>query len=241
VTYILAACFSASASLIKDSLLAVYFILLVILFISYFSSNMHKIRLNSLLNVFGKSIFSTVSGKQSTFHAVKERKYELLIFASLFGLLIVSTYYTYGGITLGDQWFHQGRAFMILLGSFRDLATSPLDPDDPSFQSAMIAGLTSVSGIPLVNTYASIALLNIISLFSFYYFFSRWVPANMQRAKMIASALFIICSGFGWIYLISLVSITNSILSEHSSLETIFSTKSYVLMPSNFIIASHPD
>ena len=56
--------------------------------------------------------------------SVKSKNSELLIFGSLLMLLIVSTYYLFGGITIGDQWFHQGRTLLFLSGSIRDVALS---------------------------------------------------------------------------------------------------------------------
>jgi len=45
---------------------------------------------------------------------------ELLVFGGLFGLLIIYTYYVYGGITIGDQWYHQNRALLFMYGHFKE-------------------------------------------------------------------------------------------------------------------------
>jgi len=240
IAYILAAVFDASASQIKISLIAVYFSILIVTFISRYSA-IRKMRVGSdfvSFNIF--RLRQSIAGKQKG-KVTGEIISILIIFGSLFALLIVSTYGLYGGITVGDQWFHQGRAIMLMSGSFRQIAQAGLDSLLPPFQSAIVAAVAIISGLPLVNSYATIAFLSIMPLFSFYYFFQTWVPPNMQRSKMLAAALFTICSGFGWIYLINLVSTTNPVVSELSSIETINSIRSYVLMPSNFIIASHPD
>lgn len=239
-TYILAVFFSAQETQIKNSLLIINVIIIVILLASRLSEIRNKANIGySAHNIFTrKNILSQVQGIISP---LKAKNYEILAFGSLFALLMISTYYLYGGITIGDQWFHQGRSMLILSGSFEKVAASGLDSDYYPFQSALIAGLASLSGVPLVNTFASIAFLNIVPLFSFYYFYSRWVPQKMQRANLLASSLFLVCSGFGWIYLISMVTTTGTPISEHSAIETISSIRSYILMPSNFIIASHPD
>ena len=116
------------------------------------------------------------------------------------------------------------------------------ESSDSPFQSTLISGFTSLSGIPLVNAYASIAFLNILPLFAFYYFYSNWVPPHMRRATLLACSLFMLSSGFGWIYLTHIATTADNIIySEHSAVETIDSMRSYILMPSNFILASHPD
>ena len=52
----------------------------------------------------------------------------------------------------------------------------------PPFQSAILAALETLSGTPLVNAYASIAFLNVIPMFAFYYFFITWVPSMQRKA-----------------------------------------------------------
>lgn len=126
-------------------------------------------------------------------------------------------------------------------GSIREAGLSHTDSTYPPFQSAVLAVFSTVSGMPLVNTYASIAFLNLIYIFAFYYFFSTWIPINMQRAKMLASTLFATSSGFGWIYLLGLTVTTHPIVSQKSALELITSTEFDVFQPTNFLLASHPD
>jgi hypothetical protein len=162
----------------------------------------------------------------------------LLIFGSLLGLLIVSTLYLYGGITIGDQWFHQGRALLFMSGWKASFSSG--ETAYPPFQSALLAGVTSLSGVPLVNTYASIAFLNLSPVIAFYYFFSRWIPRNYNRANLLACSLFAIGSGFNWIYFLGPMG--QPILSEHSFLEAIYRAVSVVVVqPSNFIFAANPD
>ena len=101
---------------------------------------------------------------------------EILIFASLFALVILSTYYLYGGVIIGDQWFHHGRSLMFISGAFKDLAATRVDILYPPFLSALFASFFTLSGIPSVNAYVSINFLNIIPVFAFYYFFKKWFP-----------------------------------------------------------------
>ena len=167
---------------------------------------------------------------------LKTRNPEILVFGSILALLITSTYYLYGGITIGDQWFHQGRALLFMSGSFRESILEPYPP----FQSTLLTAITSLSGVPIVNAYASIAFLNIMPVFAFYYFFSRWVPRNLNRASLLACSLFAVGSGFNWIYFIG--PMAQPIFSEHSFLEAIYRVTSVsIVQPTNFIFAANPD
>lgn len=173
---------------------------------------------------------------------VKSKISELLVFGSLFMLLIIYTYYIFGAVTIGDQWFHQGRALLFMSGTFKEVALSGADGSYPPFQSALIAAITTLSGVPLVNTYASIGFLNITVVLAFYYFFSRWAAPNMKRAALFACSLFSTSSGFGWIYLLSLTISTSRIISQNSLLDTFDKTRPLdVLLPTNFVIAAHPE
>jgi hypothetical protein len=173
-------------------------------------------------------------------NGLKTNSSQMLVFASLLGLLLVSTTYLYGGITIGDQWFHQGRALLFMSGSFTRSVNSGQESSYPPFQSAVLAGVTSISGVPLVNTYASIAFLNFTPIIATYYFFSQWFPKDLKRAALLACSLFAIGSGFNWLYLIE--PMAQPILSDHSFLETIYRAASVVVVqPTSFIFAANPD
>jgi hypothetical protein len=49
---------------------------------------------------------------------------EILVFGSLLMLVIISTYLLYGGITIGDQWYHQGRVLLFMSGSIKEAVQS---------------------------------------------------------------------------------------------------------------------
>jgi hypothetical protein len=194
----------------------------------------------------------------------------ILVFASLFALVILSTYYLYGGIIIGDQWFHHGRALLFISGTFRDIANSSQDDLYPPFLSAFLAAFISLSGNPSVNAYASIGFLNIVPVFAFYYFFIRWfgissnnsginkynnrnnaVPRRLRRdAALLACTLFVLSGGFGWVYAISTAVSSSSVLhhpaitSYASSLGILHlvSVKTFdITQPSNFNLVAHPD
>jgi len=168
---------------------------------------------------------------------------EFLVFGSLFTILIISTNYLYGGITIGDQWYHQNRIMLFMSGQFKEFVLTNGDEIYPPLQSALLAGLTTISGTPLVNTFASIAFLNMTAVFAFYFFCSAWFPKGNKRAALFAASLFLIASGFGWIYIISLAE-TNPIGSQIESIGTFVEDKIKVTdirLSANFMIAAFPD
>jgi hypothetical protein len=173
-------------------------------------------------------------------------KYKLLVFASLFALVVFSTYYLYGGKILGDQWFHHGRSLLFLSGTFRDVAVSRIDDlVYPPFEHAFLATFTAISSVPSVNAFASISFLNIIPVFAFYYFFSRWVPSRYKKATLLASTLFMLSSGFGWLYALNLnASNPSSFSTPASALESLTTAgaKTFdIWVPNTFIDVGHPD
>jgi len=174
--------------------------------------------------------------------SLRSKASELTVFGSLFMLIVVSTYLLYGGTTIGDQWYHQGRALLFMSGAIRESVLSGAEGDYyPPFQSALLAALATLSGIPLVNTYASIAFLNVMPMFAFYYLFVSWVPVVRRKAVLLACSLFILSSGFGWVYLLNTAS-THPITSEQSSLSRLGSIADLdIISATNFVIPTAPD
>ena len=126
-------------------------------------------------------------------------------------------------------------------GDFREASIAGADDFYPPFQSALLAALTVLSGVPVVNAYASIAFLNVIPVFAFLYFFYVWVPLTMRKAALLACSLFTLSSGFGWIYLLTTTT-TSDIYSVQSSLETLRNLGHLdIVSASNFVIATAPD
>jgi hypothetical protein len=165
-----------------------------------------------------------------------------IIFASLFSLIIFYTYYIEKGVIVGDQWFHNGRALLINSGTFNEFAMSGEGKYNPPFFSALLAGFFSLSGVPSVNAYVSLNVLNMMAIFAFYYFFSRWVPSNQRKAVVLATTLFVLSSGFGWVLVFN-SSLTNSYHSEESSLENLHLASirsSDIRTPNTFINVGHP-
>jgi hypothetical protein len=241
---------------------------LTVYFLSiYFGSNIYQIKF-LLISVYSailvayviyyriyRIIFSTDSNIRRLFHQcvayigntfqtiLRTNLSELVVFTSLFALLIISTYYLYGGVTIGDQWYHQNRAIYFMYGNFRELVITNGDQTYTPLLSALLAGLTSISGVPLVNTYASIAFLNMAAVFAFYYFCRTWFPSSKKRAALFASSLFVIASGFGWVYILHLAG-TNPVDSQINSITYFVEEKmrvSDIRLSANFMIAAFPD
>lgn len=194
------------------------------------------------LNLQIRSYFDNLFSPRTIFKYLELRGPELLVFGGLLGLVIISTYVLYGGVTIGDQWYHQGRALLFMSGSIREaVLTNGEASIYPPFQSALLASLTVLSGTPLVNTYASIAFLNATLIFAFYYFFTAWVPIKIRKAALLAAVLFTMSSGFGWIYYLNIT--TNDLItSPQSSLRIMTSIRSLdIVDPNNYAIPTAPD
>lgn len=237
--YIAALSFDKAVSESKYLFIAVYLGILMSFLICY-----PRYRINYPINLRTKKFIQFQTARTIAIEFSKRLRIwsaELLVFSSLLALLVISTYYLYGGITIGDQWYHQGRALLFMSGTFKEAILSGGESFYPPFQSALLAALTTLSGVPLVNSYASIAFLNMTPIFGFYYFFLTWVPTNLRKAGLLACSLFTISAGFGWIYLLDNVT-SNPISSAQSSLETL--TRIQVLdivRTSNFVIPTAPD
>ena len=137
--------------------------------------------------------------------SVRNNYSQYIVFSSLFALVILYTYYLNNGEIIVDQWYHHGRAILIGSGLFRDLAVADVSELNPPFFSASLASFFNLSGSPSVNTYVAIDFLNIVPVFAFYYFFMNWIPKDKKRAALLATTLFMLSSGFGWVYAINSV------------------------------------
>jgi len=224
----------------KIILIAVNLFILMV-FVTYYRiyRSIPTINTNSWNRLYN-SVFDT--GKKFL-KLITQYSCELHVFGSLFALLIISTYYLYGGITIGDQWYHQGRAILFMSGYFKEIVLSNGDNIYSPLQSALLSGLTTLSGTPLVNTYASIAFLNMTAALAFYYFCSRWFPPNKKRAALLASSLFVFGSGFGWIYILSSTA-TGSTIPQISSVAALLDDTVRapdIKLSANFMIAAFPD
>lgn len=189
--------------------------------------------------------FSSVSIVKSFYKLMKsigQTSSELIVFGSLFALVVLSTSFLYGGVIIGDQWPHHGRALSFISSTFNTASLSDWHLKDPPFFPAFLAGFFDMSGLPTVNAYAAIDFLNIVPVFAFYYFFSKWVPVYRRRAALLASVLFMLGSGFGWVYLLYLAD-AHQATTEYYSLETFNDARIRtfdIFQPSNFVAVDHP-
>jgi len=237
--YVSALVFDSAISYGNHLFIAVYVGILALYLISFLGRSVSASIIQQIQQDFHLSSSNRVYNLRNYLTA---KASELTAFASLFMLIIVSTYLLYGGTTIGDQWYHQGRALLFMSGGMRDAVMSGAESYNyPPFQSALLAALTTLSGLPLVNTYAAIAFLNVTPVLGFYYFFITWVPSIHRKAALLACSLFILSSGFGWVYLLDTAS-THPITSDQSSLNRLGSLADLdIISATNFVIPTAPD
>jgi len=202
------------------------------------SSGIHdfKSRVSRLKNIFFLSLndFETSS--------------KVIVFSSLLALVVFYSYYLNSGGIVVDQWFHHGRALLIGSGNFKDMALSGADTVwNPPFFSSLLSGFFNLSDLPSVNAYVSINSLNIIPILSFYYFFTSWIPKDKRRASLMATTLFVLSSGFGWLYAVDLAIASppsNENQPEISSADIMANatiTTYDIGLPTTFINVGYPD
>jgi len=168
---------------------------------------------------------------------------QCIVFACLFALVILYTYYLYNGVIVGDQWFHLGRSFLFSSGNFNDLVPYDSATLYPPFFSSLLAVFFSLSDSPSVNAYVSISFLNITPVIAFYYLFKCWIPRERGRAALLSSTLFVLSSGFGWLHVLDTV-VTDPTITKLSALESLQDAglrTSDVRSPTTFVYAGHPD
>lgn len=215
-------------------------VMVLILFIIYLKT---KNALSFDLGTF-TSFFYQSESKLRMIVQQKKNVSLFIIFASLFALVAFYTYYLEKGVIVGDQWFHHGRALLINSGNFKEVVSTGADWSYPPFFSAVLAGYFSISGVSSVNAYVSIHFLNMMPVFAFYYFFTRWIPSNQRKAVVLAATLFVVSSGFGWIQVLETSLTDNNPSSEQSSLHNVYqaSLRSFdIRTPSTFFnVGGHP-
>src|SRR6266540_3615728 len=205
---------------VTNLLILIYFLFWVVSVVFFLKITNNKLRSDlkycGLLIPFSWLILRGLYDKWMTL--IKQKSSEIVVFASLFGLIVISTYYLYGGVIIGDQWFHHAQALSFISNTFRSGAISNEILSYPQLLPAYLASFFSLSGMPSVNSYAAISFLNILPVFAFYYFFSNWVPGYAKKAAILGSALFMLSAGSGWLYVLYL-SFYDQISTESASLD----------------------
>ena len=147
-----------------------------------------------------------------------------------------------------DQWLHHGRALLIGSGNFKHAAAFGTDAVwNPPFFSSLLSGFFNLSGLPSVNAYVSINFLNIMPILAFYYFTTSWIPQNKRRVAILATTLFVLSSGFGWIYVVNIVIDSPPALQNQPEISSIdimgyvTDTTYDIALPTTFINVGDPD
>ena len=79
---------------------------------------------------------------------------------------------------------------------------------------------------------------------AFYYFFTSWVSKDNRRAVMIAVTLFMLSSGFGWVYVLYSTTTSGHMISNLSTIDVLSRStdRTYdIALPTTFINVGHPD
>jgi len=233
--YVVEILIGAPAEYVNTAIIGVNISILIV----YIVYNKNKKTLS--FNLDATKSFS-LSGSKFRMMVTQENFALFIIFASIFGLVLFYTCYLESGVIVGDQWFHHGKAILINSGAFKEIAMSGEGKYNLPFFSGLLAGFFNLSGVPSVNAYVSLNILNMIPIFAFYYFFSRWIPPNQRKAVVIATTLFVLSSGFGWVLVVN-SSFISSYQSPESSLEILHSASirsSDIRTPNTFINVGHP-
>jgi hypothetical protein len=227
----------------KNLLLVFYVIILALFFTSLWLKSSRKRNVKAVL----KRKFSdgfVINSKSNFLDQIRNNFPQILVFGCLFAFVILSSYILYGGTLVGDQWFHHGRALLFMSGSLQSAVLQGTDIEYPSFFSAFLAAFFALSGSPTANAYVTINFLNIMPVFAFYYFFVSWVPTHTARAGLIASVLFMLSAGFGWIYVVSIAETSESSSSSDLSMLNILDEARIrtfdIFQPSTFVGVDHP-
>ena len=239
-----------SSDLVNVVLIIVYTIILTIFLIRQKSVLLQVFRIPKNANRFDifvshnlKIFYLDSRYKLRSFFGSTEKVSKFIIFAGLFALVIFYTYYLDRGQINGDQWSHHGKALLINSGSFMPVALSGADSIwYPPVFSSLLAAFFNLSGLPSVNAYVSINFLNIMPILAFYYFFTQWVPERRKKAAVLATTLFTIGSGFGWILILGMA-IDENVITNESALQLFEygSSKTHdVRTPTSFINVGHP-
>ena len=108
---------------------------------------------------------------------------------------------------------------------------------------SFLAAFFAISDVPSVNAYASLGFVNFIPVIAFYYFFTNWVPARYKKAGLIAAVLFMLGSGYGWLYALNL-ELSYPSPNQISSIDNLLRSGQKTIdiwAPNTFIGVGHPD
>ena len=110
----------------------------------------------------------------------------LVVFGSLLSVIIFSTLISHGGIIIGDQWYHHGRAIQFVSGDYDIIERSNSDFIYPPLLPALLSSFFALADVPSVNAYASIGFLNAMAVFAFYYFCTKMAAIKRKKSALLA-------------------------------------------------------
>lgn len=216
--------------------------------IPFFYSSLIMISISGLfLFLYTYYLILTVKQKNIHFRNYSRRlraiSHTLVVFICILALIVIWTYFLYDFKIIGDQWFHHGRSLLFMSDSIGNLSKLGLDALYPPFFSAMLATYFDLSGIPTVNAYVMIGFLNIAPVIGFFFFFREWAPKLQKNAALLATALFVLSAGLGWVYILYQFVIENPeaqfialYILHYGGIKTFD-----IRIPTSFIGVGHPD
>jgi hypothetical protein len=166
--------------------------------------------------------------------------WNILFFIGIVGLLIFFTYGLIGTQIIADQRTIHG------LGLVMEQISLPKDrvafPSYPWLMVTYVAMMFATSGLPSVNAYNSLNMMNVFAVLAFFImvrrFFRKWPNNDVIAAVSTLIAFF--TSGFGWI--VALGSTTSGASSSLAQYVYQAWTQTYDLLTSNSYVASgHPN
>ena len=216
--------------------------------IPFFYSSLIMISISGLfLFLYVYCLIVSVRQKRFSFgspwQGFKSRSHTLVTFICILALIVIWTYFLYDFKIIGDQWFHHGRSLLFMTDSIGNLSKLGLDAQYPPFFSAMLATYFELSGIPTANAYAIIGFLNIVPVIGFFFFFREWAPRLQKNAALLATALFVLSAGLGWVYIIYEFAFYNP-PTQLNALYVLHygGIKTFdIRIPTSFIGVGHPD
>jgi hypothetical protein len=123
----------------------------------------------------------------------------VLFFVGCGLILLIWVYLTAGSQIIGDAQVFHGLAIQIIDGSYPSYGGIASPPLGALWFQIYLADLFLVSGIPSVNAYSLLTIVNLVSLLSFYDMTRKYIgtlPATLASATFLA----FFTGGFDWIY-----------------------------------------
>ena len=132
IEYVVSSTVEFAAADISKIIIIVYAVILVLFFVK------QKVKILHIDFVYVRSFFSDSKNKVLIFFRISTNSSQFVVFACLFALVLLYTYYLDNSVIVGDQWFHHGRALLFNSGAYKDLAVYESDKFYPPTFSALL-------------------------------------------------------------------------------------------------------